>query len=165
MSKKNIAYIILVLLAIVINSWRIFPTVGYYNTNQSAPKGFYLIQNPKPLEKGQYVIIPVPEVVTAIIEGRAWFQPGTPLLKKVGALPGDTVSINTNGIFINDAYIGPVLSEDRQGLPLPQIRGTYTLKDGEFLPISTYERSFDGRYFGPIPIENITYQVAPLLTY
>lgn len=151
-------------LALVTGIFLIYhPVCGFYNDSPSAPRGFYLKQLfPGPVSKGQYVIIPVPEVVQAYVYGRGWSQPGTPLLKKVGAMPGDTVSIREEGLYINGEYIGPVLTEDRQGQPLPRLRDTFIIPEGFFFPISSYERSFDGRYFGMVPIKSIQYVVKPV---
>lgn len=165
MTKKIILLIFVSIIAFLINTLQPFENLGFYNTNQSAPKGFYLISNSAELEKGQYVILSIPENAVPIIQGRAWFKSEIPLLKKIGALPGDVVTISDEGLFINYIYIGPVFITDRQGLPLPQIRKTFTIKENEFLPISTYERSFDGRYFGPISLNSIKNKVTPIWTY
>ena len=55
---------------------------------------------------------------------------------------------------------------DRGGRELaPYRRGPRRLEAGEIWLHSPYEvRSWDSRYFGPVPISNIKYHVAPLLT-
>lgn len=164
MTTKKIIYICFIsIAAILLNSYKPETTLGYYNTNASAPKGWYKITN-RPVERGQYVILPVPDNVDKLVAGRGWWKPGVPLLKIVGAIEGDTVTITDAGMYINNIYMGPVLTEDKQGLPLPKLRGTFQIQPGQFLPISNYERSFDGRYFGPVPVSSIKYVVRPLLT-
>ena len=57
----------------------------------------------------------------------------------------------TGRFIINDVIVGPVFAEDSRGRPLPRIEGCRRLKNGEFLPLSTFkERSFDGRYYGAV---------------
>lgn len=141
------------------------PTIGYYNDSPSEPKGFYLIQKNQPLTIGSYVILAVPEPVQELVYGRGWLRPGALLLKQVGALPGDRVTITDEGIYLNDRYFGPVYATDQRGLPVPQQRGSFIVPEGYFLPLTSYQRSFDGRYFGLVPIPHIQYQVTPLLTY
>lgn len=64
----------------------------------------------------------------------------------------------------NGRYIGQSYPEDREGRPMPEHRGSFVVPDGEFLPIVTNIRSFDGRYTGTVPLKNITASVIPLLT-
>ena len=154
------------MLVVIAVSWQ--PSsykLGFYNTTASAPKGFYQILREEPLARGQYVVITVPSVAASTIKDRGWGEPGTPLLKRVGAIPGDIVKIGDDGLYINQNYIGPVYKEDRQGRPMPKLRGTFVIQPGEFFPVSTYERSFDARYFGPVPIHSILYQVKPFVTF
>lgn len=113
---------------------------------------------------GDYVIIPVPDNYQELVYGRGWMGQGTPLLKKVGALAGDFVSVTDDGLYINEQYFGPVQSTDREGRPIPPFRGSYVIPSGHFLPLSFYERSFDGRYFGPVSINTIQHRVIPLFT-
>lgn len=156
--------ILLVFLAVI--HFKPTTKLGYYNPTPSAPKGYYLIHDdgiaPK---RGDFVAISVPENVSAIVYGRGWMEPGTPLLKTVGALPGDVVTITDEELIINGQYRGPVLETDKEGLPLPKIRGTFVIPEGQFLPVSSYGRSFDGRYFGPVAISSVQHKLKPLLTF
>lgn len=150
---------------LLVISGYLLPRVGVYNGSPSAPRGFYLYQEPQ-LQRGQYVLIPVPAGVEELVTSRGWLPAGVPLLKQIGALPGDKVLISAREIRVNGAYIGSILETDQQGLPLPRLRGEFTIPDGQFLPLSlTYDRSFDGRYFGPVPISSILDSVAPLLVF
>lgn len=164
--KVLLLVVIAGMICAAINEWSPQQNWGYYNGTASAPKGFYRIINDQTeLSIDQYVIIPVPENVREFVYGRGWSKVETRLLKRVGALPGDVVTINDEGIFVNECYKGRVLKTDKEGLPLPQIRGTFVIQPGEFLPLSPYNRSFDGRYFGPVSQSSIQHRVNPLLTY
>lgn len=163
MTRRNILFLF-VLALFVCGAWT--PALGYYNGSPSAPKGFYkTVSAAEPLTVGQYVIIPVPAAVRDLVYGRGWLKDGTPMLKQVGAVEGDRVTITDAGIYINDRYFGPVFTEDSEGLPVPQLRGSFVILPGEFLPLNPYERSFDGRYFGPVPIASVENAVEPLWTY
>lgn len=142
------------------------PSLGYLNVTSSAPKGLYLIAETTVLSRGQFVIIPLPAEAADFVRTRKWHPAEqTPLLKRVGALPGDEVRIQEEGLFINGSYIGPVATADSEGLPLPRLRGTFVIQPGQFLPLSPYDKSFDGRYFGPVPIASIEHTVTPFFTY
>jgi type IV secretory pathway protease TraF len=42
------------------------------------------------------------------------------------------------------------LDLDTQGRALPHLRGSFTLKQGEFWAAGEHPNSFDSRYFGPV---------------
>jgi len=138
------------------------------NVSASEPVGFYRIVPPSPsgFHRGLMVIFPVPTPFESLVYGRGWEKPGTPLLKNIGALAGDSVCILDTVFEINGTPIGPVAERDRSGLPLPRIRGCFRIEAGYFLPVSAYNaRSFDGRYLGPQPLSVITGEAKPLWTF
>jgi type IV secretory pathway protease TraF len=64
--------------------------------------------------------------------------------------------IANDRMMINQEYIGPIFKRDSQGKPLPEIRGSFRIKPGCFLPLATaIPNSFDGRYFGSVPMRLI----------
>jgi conjugative transfer signal peptidase TraF len=138
------------------------------NATASEPAGFYRILPPRPVQfhRGMLVIFPVPAPFQSMVYGRGWEKPGTPLLKNIGALAGDTVCVRNTVYEINGTPMGPVAERDRTGLPLPKIRGCFRIEEGYFLPVSDHsERSFDGRYMGPQPLSAITGEAQPLWTF
>lgn len=139
--------------------------IGYYNLTASAPKGLYRITTTTPLERGQLVTIKIPDSVKENSGKSRWNKVDTPLLKQIGGLPGDEVKVTDDGFFVNNEYIGPVFKVDKHGEAMPMIRGTFIIPPNMFLPISHYEKSFDGRYFGTLPFTSIENHVTPLLTY
>ena len=56
---------------------------------------------------------------------------------------------------------------DSKGEPMPQLARdvTYTVPEGEFLPVGDSTRSFDGRYTGTVPLSAIRSRVIPLLAF
>ena len=129
----------------------------YLNFTISEPSGIYQkIPFNGILKKGELVLFEAPKAAKPYLYGRKWLKPGTLLLKNVGALPGETYQINESVILINGQYIEPIYHYDHQGQPLPKLRGSFTIKPGYFLPLSTYaKKSFDGRYFGQVSIKKI----------
>ena len=52
---------------------------------------------------------------------------------------------------------------DSAGLPLPHAAfGTYRLPPGSVWLYAPEPRSFDSRYFGPLPAKDLLYRLAPL---
>ena len=86
------------------------------------------------------------------------------MMKRIGALENMTYEINDSGqFFIEENYIGQAATEDHKGQLMPHLHGQYTVERKSFLPISKKPSSFDGRYFGIIPIANIHYKVIPFI--
>jgi len=141
--------------------------IGINGTN-SAPRGLWLTHDTKEIKRGMIVSVcpPASQALEAmkymglIHEGRCPGSGVEPLLKAVGAVPGDIVAITqgcavtVNGDPIpNTAAIGQIKWND----------GTYRVMPGEVWVFSTYvPDSFDSRYFGPVKIENILVEVSPL---
>lgn len=139
------------------------------NYTPSMPKGLYRIKPLPPaitLHKGDIILYPVPEEVEAIIYGRHYLRRGVPLMKPIAALAGDKVCIDHHTLTINQVAIGRVFDVDSNGEVIPHKEGCYILKAGQILPISTYyERSFDGRYHGPISKKMLIGIAEPLLIW
>ena len=139
----------------------------YLNLSDSEPWGIYrLTPFDGHLMRGEFVIMKVPEQARPVVYGRGWLPEGGLLLKNVGAVPGDRVVIASDGIRINRQYAGPIFTRDSQGRPLPELRGAFRIQPGHFLPLAAaIPNSFDGRYFGPVPLRLILGQAEPVLIF
>ena len=142
------------------------PPRYYVNTSPSMPLSLYkLIPFDGHLKAGDIIIFDVPQSARPYIYGRGWLPKGWPLIKKIGAVPGDQIWITEDQIWINGKYIGPIFRTDTAGLPLPRLQGSFMIPEGYCLPISTYiANSFDGRYFGAIPFRLIRGKALPIFT-
>jgi signal peptidase I len=76
-------------------------------------------------------------------------------MKPVVARKADRVSVSSRGLFINGVFLGHVARFDSEGLPLPLREIDTVLSESEFFTASSYEHSFDSRYFGLIRREAI----------
>ena len=152
------------------------------NTSASLPTGYYQ-SRPLVLERGALVVACVP--AEAVEDGtarryispppiRALFTlPGlrcpedvTPILKPIGAVPGDLVElqadrVTVNGIALPNSGTHP---EDSLGRPLTHWPwGTYRVADNEVWLFATEAvRSWDSRYFGPVPLDRLLSGARPL---
>jgi conjugative transfer signal peptidase TraF len=90
-----------------------------------------------------------------------------PLIKAVVAWPGDTVKTSPVGIAVNGLLLpntAPIEhdSTGRHIQPFPA--GIYRVQRGELWVASSFSpRSFDSRYFGPIPLTSVRSWIRPLL--
>ena len=136
------------------------------NFSPSERKGFYMVSPAKKLGRGELILLSFPKTLKPFAEVTAWLNESHPLLKRVAALPGDFVCHKADELEINGVAIAPIYSNDRLGNPLPHISGCYTVREGYFLPLNTYNpMSFDGRYFGELEKSSVLGTVRPILTF
>jgi conjugative transfer signal peptidase TraF len=97
------------------------------------------------------------------------FRPYERMLKRLVAVAGDVVTIDDAGVMVNGRRLenSKPLAVDGADRPLPVLRlHDYRLAPNEVLLMSDYSPiSFDGRYFGPIPREQIQTVVRPVWTW
>ena len=91
----------------------------------------------------------------------------SPLIKPVVAWPGDLVSVSANGIRVNGRPLpnSAPIERDSKGQQLrPFSDGEYRVGPNELWVVSSFSpRSFDSRYFGPIPLRSVHSWLRPLL--
>ena len=90
------------------------------------------------------------------------------LLKPIIAKAGDVVDLTAAGISVNAHFVPNTapLSLDTKHRPLKHFPyGRYVVAQEEVWVASSYNaRSFDSRYYGPVPIYGIREHLRPLLT-
>ena len=157
-----------ILVALAVTLCRRLGPAILINETSSEPVGFYrLVPHPEShYRRGMFVVFPVPPKLRELVYGRHWIRDGIPLLKEVLGMHGDRVCIYADRFEINGQVVGPVFAVDREGHPLPQQRGCIEIQPGYFFAASRYfEHSFDGRYFGPLPLAIVTGEARPLWTF
>lgn len=91
----------------------------------------------------------------------------SPLIKPVVAWPGDLVSVSANAIRVNGRPLpnSAPIERDSKGQQLrPFAHGEYRVGPNELWVVSSFStRSFDSRYFGPIPLRSVHSWLRPLL--
>jgi conjugative transfer signal peptidase TraF len=91
----------------------------------------------------------------------------SPLIKPVVAWPGDLVSVSADGISVNGHLLknSAPIERDSKGQQLrPFAAGEYRVGPKELWVVSSFSpRSFDSRYFGPIPLKSVHSWLRPLL--
>lgn len=90
-----------------------------------------------------------------------------PLIKKVIAIPGDNVIFASQFIVVNDQSLPyKTLRTDSKDRPLIAYpAGVYTNTKNYWVIGTDSKRSWDSRYFGPIPQKSILWKIKPLLVY
>jgi conjugative transfer signal peptidase TraF len=138
------------------------------NLTASLPLGLYIATD-RPTDYIAFCLGGEPEKVAL---ARQYITPGrcpdggTPLLKKIVARPGDVVRLDDRGIAVNEHLLPRTYPKlkDQLGRPLQTYPfGTYIVPHGAFWVASLYDdRSFDARYWGPLPSSSIRLHLRPL---
>ena len=145
------------------------------NTSPSIPLGIYRTTT-SPLSVGSYVLL-CPENKEPFITAQkrdyigAGYCPGGLgyMFKRVAALPNDIITTTSNGMYINGKLYpdSKPFHHDALNRMLPIWHANQTrLKAGEVVLMTQGDKnSFDARYFGPLPQQQIVSVVRPVLTW
>ena len=144
-------------------------------TDSAAPAGIYRIVPGVSLERGELVGVCLPPSIALEGLARGYIQKGDcpggaePVAKVIGALPGDVLevlpsSVSADGKTFPDSTIAP---RDSIGRPLPHVPwGRRQVAPGEvWLFGFNNRRSWDARYFGPVPLSAVRGVLQPILTW
>jgi conjugative transfer signal peptidase TraF len=136
-----------------------------WNASASAPIGLYTVRTGADLGVTDLVAVEAPEPLVSFLSQREYLPRGVPLMKRIAALPGQTVCRIGRSVSVDAIAMGEALARDRRGRELPVWQGCRTLRASEiFLMNWDVQDSLDGRYFGPIPKNSIIGRALPLWT-
>ena len=140
-------------------------TLYIWNASDSVPVGLYQLQPIGELSVTDLVAVHAPEPLATLLADGGYLPRGVPMLKRVLALPGQTVCRNASTITVDDVAVGEARHSDRRGRPLPVWRGCRVVADDElFLMNWQSANSFDGRYFGLTPRAAVIARAQPVWT-
>ena len=132
----------------------------FVNTSSSLPAGFYRVTKVSAIKRGHVLRTCLPDSLNQIAVRRGYLRQGAcpggaaHIGKPVIAIQGDTVVVSDQATQVNSLqYLqAPVHTHDRRANELTNAMGTHVLKPGECFLLSTYSvRSYDSRYYGPVP--------------
>jgi len=136
-----------------------------WNASESVPIGLYRLHPAGGLAVTDLVAVLPPEPLATFLADGHYLPSGIPMLKRVLALPGQTVCRQDLTISINKIEMGEAREHDSRGRPLPIWQGCRVIADGEvFLMNWQSADSLDGRYFGVLPTSAIIGRAEPLWT-
>jgi conjugative transfer signal peptidase TraF len=123
------------------------------------------------IRRGDVVLVCLPQEVSKLARERGYIGSGdcdgtAVLLKRVGAVSGDEVEVSPDGLSINGALIpntSPV-SSDPSGRAMPELHlGRQQVRPGTIWIVGRDRLSFDSRYFGPVPVDNVLALASPVI--
>ncbi len=135
----------------------------------SMPGGLYVTLPIAPTQRGQTVLF-CPGQFQSRLVARLTKQSGyctggsTALVKTLVALPGDSVTIDSTGVYVNGLLLpnSRPLQRTSDGQPVSYYPFNQSLGENWCLTMSLYNvRSVDSRYFGPVKC-NLLWRALPL---
>lgn len=136
-----------------------------WNASASVPIGLYAVHPAHKLEVTELVVVRPPDALAHFLADRRYLPEGVPMLKRVLALPGQTICRIDRTITVDGIAMGDALDRDSRGRGLPVWQGCQHISDGQvFLMNWQSEDSLDGRYFGLLPRTAIVGRADPVWT-
>jgi conjugative transfer signal peptidase TraF len=136
-----------------------------WNASASAPIGLYLIQPADILDATDLVAVMAPPLIAEFLSDRGYLPMGMPMMKRILALPGETVCRYGLDIIAYRSTIGHARNHDSAGRKMPVWQGCRRIGDDElFLMNFDVPDSVDGRYFGPFPRASVIGRAFPVWT-
>ena len=127
-----------------------------YNKSDSAPIGWYKLDPEGAPVRDAMVAAFAPQEARNLADLRDYLPSHIPLLKSVWAVAGEEVCSSNGIIRAPNRPDIHAAARDGLGRELPHWEGCVTLEADEVFLVSTYvQNSYDSRYFGPVPLDNV----------
>ncbi|MFT4116702.1 S26 family signal peptidase [Bradyrhizobium sp.] len=137
-----------------------------WNASESVPIGLYRVQPADKLFVTELLALQPPEPLATFLDLSGYLPAGLPMLKRVLALPGQTVCRNGLTISVDAIEIADARDRDGRGRPLPKWQGCRVVGDGELFVMNWQSiSSLDGRYFGLLPASAVIGRARPVWTW
>ena len=144
------------------------------NWTRSAPLGLYATLRQAPIARADLVVVCLRNTLAARGRARGYLTAGScpnrtsPILRQVAATAADEVELRSDGIEVNGRVVDRAQRRhvDSLGRPFELFpHGRSVVREGEVWVLGVNrERSWDSRYFGPIPVSSIIGMARPILT-
>lgn len=136
-----------------------------WNSSDSVPVGLYRLHPAGDYHVTQLLAVRPPEPLATFLDLNGYLPSGVPILKRVLAIPGQTVCRNGTIISVDGIEMGEAQERDGRGRPLPVWQGCDVVGEGDlFLMNWQSEVSLDGRYFGLTPSTAVIGRAHPVWT-
>lgn len=144
-------------------------------TDSACPPGIYRMVN-HATSRGDLVLACLPDAIAQFGRARGYLLRGRgcgdgiePVGKRLSALPGDSVEVTRDYISVNGQRLehSATFSRDSHGESVKHLAwGHYTVSPGEVWLFGTKDaRSWDSRYFGPVPASSVRAALEPVFTW
>lgn len=170
--KKISPFLALLVLTLLVLLFKLFGL--RFNYTESMPIGFFKSVKAAVVHRGDLVAVCLPKDIADEGLRRHYLKRGScpsgvvPVLKKVVAVPGNTVRLSKKFITVNELmYQAPQQVKDHLQKPM-----RHFIKNGSYVDTKQYwlygandpERSWDSRYYGGVARSNIIGVYKALIT-
>ena len=139
--------------------------VYVWNASESVPIGLYRLQPSDNLSVTELVAVQPPEPLATFLDLNGYLPAGLPMLKRVLALPGQTVCRSGFTVSVDAIEMGEARDRDGRGRPLPKWQGCRVVGADELFVMNWQStNSLDGRYFGLLPASAVIGRALPVWT-
>ena len=137
-----------------------------WNASASVPIGLYRLRPAKRFQVTELVAVQPPEPLATFLDLNGYLPVGIPMLKRVLALPGQTVCRSGLTVSVDAIEMGEARERDGRGRPLPKWQGCRVVGEGELFVMNWQSAdSLDGRYFGFLPASAVIGRALPVWTW
>jgi conjugative transfer signal peptidase TraF len=143
-------------------------------TDSAAPAGVYRV-SVAPVRRGVLVAACLPAAIARQGIARGYLREGDcpagaePVAKVIGAVAGDTVDVEPGWVAVNGVKFpnSRTAARDSAGRPLAHVlSGARRVGAGEIWLFGFNDaRSWDARYFGPVPFAGVRGVLRPVVTW
>jgi conjugative transfer signal peptidase TraF len=135
-----------------------------WNASDSVPIGLYRLRSADNLFVTELVAVQPPEPLATFLDLNGYLPTGVPMLKRVLALPGQTVCRSGLAVSVDAIEMGEARDRDGRGRPLPKWRGCRVVGEGELFVMNWQSaNSLDGRWF--LPTSAVIGRAIPVWTW
>ncbi|MGJ5182048.1 S26 family signal peptidase [Bradyrhizobium oligotrophicum] len=136
-----------------------------WNASGSVPTGLYAVQPSRRWHVTEVVVVQPQGTLAEWLADGGYLPKGVPMLKRILALPGQTVCRRRHAILVDDVEVGVARESDSRGRLLPDWQGCRIIGDGQvFLMNRQSDSSLDGRYFGLTATSDVIGGAVPVWT-
>ena len=137
-----------------------------WNVSESVPLGLYRLQPSNNLFVTELVAVQPPEPLATFLDLNGYLPAGLPMLKRVLAIPGQTVCRSGLTLSVDGIVMGEARDRDGRGRPLPKWQGCRVVGEDELFVMNWQSAdSLDGRYFGFLPVSAVIGRALPVWTW
>ena len=161
-SKKYAITALAVTVSLVL-LYYLFNHLSFSATDSVGYHLFYITKHFKKIKRWDYVLFPMPRSnIKEIQKETKTFQTRI-LIKQVACLPGDRLTVKGRKFYCNGRYLCTAKIKALDGEKIKHFRFNGKIPKGYFFAYGKDKNSYDSRYFGLVPMRDITAVAEPIL--
>ena len=161
-SKKGvIAALVVVISLVLLHS--LFNHLSFSATDSVGYHLFYITKHFKKIKRWEYVLFPMPKSNIKEIQKEVRTFKTRMLVKQVACLPGDRLTVKGRKFYCNGKYLCTAKVKALDGEKIKHFKFNGVIPKGYFFAYGNDVNSYDSRYFGLVPIKDITAVAEPIL--